>query len=135
MRAILTDEQRQRYDAFERERRSKSIERALMLLQQEKENVSFLPETRQKLIHVLVEHCSSSHFSSPMMNPYGACLVFLEADRIQERWRPLLNEPQREVMDELIKMAKRMEPALRSSGMWPQNRDADDEEVADASKE
>jgi hypothetical protein len=84
-------------------------------------------ETRRKICELIVAQGRLPESSIPNMN----YIVLLEADRIADQVRPLMDDEQWEAFQQLVIPAKRVEPAIRRYAQWPPAPVNDEDEVAD----
>ncbi|MBI5759546.1 MAG: hypothetical protein HZA46_13590 [Planctomycetales bacterium] len=134
LRTALTDEQQTRYRRLERELRIEAIERALTNWDRGTNGLKLArgTETRRKFIDTLVERGNFPQINNPYM-PY---IVLLEADRLEDQLKPLLNETQWHAFKTQVVQARRLEPNIRQLAQWPLPAPEDDEETpTDAKKE
>ena len=128
LRRVLTDEQRIRYRAFEREQQVKMVESVLMNWDRAANGVKLSADNRRKFVDVLVEH---GHLP-PARCPYIHYIVLLEAGRLEEQLKPLLTEENWGKLQTQITQARSVEPQLRRMGHLPRLADDDDEDDAPA---
>src|SRR6185436_10596755 len=100
----------------ERERKVSVVESALMITNGRANVIQLTGESRQKFIDTLVDH---GHIPQSA-NRYGAYIVLLEADRLQHLLQPLMTETEWQSIQVQVGIARRLEPMLRKSGLWPQ---------------
>lgn len=122
LRTTLSDEQLPRYRALVRERAVQAVENALRILDSQT-RTKLVGDNRQKFIDTLVDHGNFPQTNSP----YIQYIVWLEADRLEDQLKPLLDETQRLAFQQQVGKARQVEQALRSSGQWPGAQPADDD--------
>ena len=123
LRTTLTDEQLARFQALVRERSVERVEDALSNWDRAAGRTKLVGEHRQKFIDTLVEHGNFPQTSSP----YIQYFVWLEAGRLEDQLKPLLDETQRLAVKQQVSNARRVEQVLRSTGQWPVAQPADDD--------
>ncbi len=123
LRHSLTDEQRVRWQALERERQRTVVESAILTWERTTNGVKIPVASRQKFVDVLVEYGELPE----TRNSYINYVVLVEAGKLEDRLKPILHEDVWETLQKQITQAKQVEAALRRSGQWPV-RAADDDE-------
>ena len=131
LRHILTDEQRVRWQALERERQKTVIESAILTWERTANGVKIPVASRQKFVEVLVEYGDLPETRHSFIN----YVVLVEAGKLEDRLKPILHEDVWEKLQTQIAQAKQIEATLRRSGQWPVRAADDDEELADTAKE
>mgnify|MGYP003390184672 CR=1 FL=1 len=128
LRRTLTDEQRLRYQALERQRQKATIEAAMLTWGQTANGLKLTGETRQKFTELILDHGRLPW----TVGSYGQYVVLLEANQLRDRMKPLLTEPEWEKFEWHVGLAKRYVPTLESSGLWTARRSDDDKEESAA---
>ena len=122
LRHTLTDEQRVRWQALERERQKSVVETAIQTWERMSNGLKITEPSRQKFIDVLVEYGELPETRTT----YIYYVVLVEVGKLEDRVKPILSE---EVWDKLqiqIAQAKQVEANLRRSGQWPERATDDD---------
>ena len=130
LRHMLTDEQRVRWQALERERQKTVIESAILTWERTANGVKIPVASRKEFVEILVEYGDLPE----TRNSYINYVVLVEAGKLEDRLKPILHEEVWEKLQTQITQAKQIEATLRRSGQWPV-RAADDDDAADAAKE
>jgi len=130
LRKTLTYEQLVQFRALARERSVQVVENALRGLDGNI-RTKLVGENRKKFIDTLVDHGSLPQTNSP----YIQYIVWLEAGRLEDQLKPLLDESQWQIFRQQVSNARRSEQALRQSGQWPVARPADDDSPPDNAKD
>lgn len=123
LRHMLTDEQRVRWQALERERRKAVIESAILSWERMANGAKIPVASRKEFVEILVEHGDLPETRHSYIN----YVVLVEAGKLEERLKPILPEDVWEKLRIQIGHAKQIEATLRKSGQWPV-RAADDDE-------
>ena len=132
LRRTLTDEQRVRYQAHERERRAAIIETALLNMERVANGLKLTGETRRQFVELVLENGRVPQ----NVGGYGQYIVLLEANQLRKRVKPLLTEAEWEKFEWQVGQAKRFVPTLESNGLWTARRINDDDEATiDATKD
>ena len=131
LRHILTDEQRVRWQALERERQKTVIESAILTWERTANGVKIPVASRQKFVEVLVEYGDLPETRHSYIN----YVVLVEVGKLEDRLKPILHEDVWEKLRTQITQAKQIEATLRRSGQWPVRAADDDEELANTAKE
>jgi hypothetical protein len=122
LRKTLTDEQLTQFRALVRERAVQAVENLLRPLDASSQT-KLVGEKRKKFIDTLVDQARLPETN----NPYVQFIVMLEASRLEDQLKPLLNEDQWQTFRQQVNNARRMENMLRQSGQWPAPQAEDDE--------
>lgn len=126
LRHILTDEQRVRWQALERERQKTVIESAILTWERMANGVKIPVASRQKFVEILVEYGDLPETRHSYIN----YVVLVEAGKLEDRLKPILHEEVWEKLQTQITQAKQIEATLRRSGQWPVR--AEDDDVPDS---
>ncbi len=126
LRHCLTDEQRVRWQALERERWRTAVESAIVTWQRMPNGFMLTNESRGQFVDVLVEHGDIPD----TRNSYIHYVVLVEAGKLEDRLKPLVSEEVWEKLQKQITQARQVEATLRKSGQWPAR--ATDDDVADS---
>jgi hypothetical protein len=138
LRHTLTPEQFTRYRRLERERQAKMIDGVLINLAAtaniewalaDDTNTSISERrqvNRKRFIDELLTHGELPR----TQNAYLQYIVLLEIGRLENQLKPLVSEESWKKLQAQVVDARRLEPALRKSKVWPVAH-ADDDEVAD----
>ena len=141
LRHTLTAEQFTRYQDLERERQAKMIDGVLINLastaniewaQSDDANTSISERrqvNRKRFIDELLAHGKLPR----TQNAYLQYIVLLEIGRLESRLKPLVIEDSWKKLQTKVTEARRMEPTLRKSKLWPVAQ-ADDDEPAHTEK-
>lgn len=131
LRHTLTDEQRVRWQALERERQRTVIESAILTWERMTNGVKIPVDSRQRFVDVLVEYGDLPE----TRHTYITYVVLVEAGKLEDRLKPILHEEVWKKLQTQITQAKQIEATLRRSGQWPERAADDDDELADKAKE
>lgn len=135
LRRTLDDEQRAEYQRLLRQRQLEAAEAGVVVWERVTTNgngvkaigLKLSPETRRKVCERIVERGRFPEASTPYMR----YIVLLEADRIADQVRPLMDEEQWEEFQKLVAQAKRVEPSIRRYAQWPPASPDEDDESKD----
>ena len=135
LQGTLTDEQRARWRAVQRERQKAIIQAAFVQLnaQQTPVGTKLTAESQQKLTELILDHGRLPQ----SVGPYGQYIVLLEANLLRDRVKPLLSVEEWDRFESQVGQAKRYVPTLESYGLWTERRsdtkdnETDDEETKD----
>ena len=125
LRRILTDEQRVLWQKLQRERQKTIIETALQNAERTEPGLKLKNETRTKIVELILDHGRLPQ----SVGPYGAHIVFLEANLLCDRVKPLLTDDEWKKFEWQVGQSKRFEPTLEAYGLWTARRSADDDET------
>lgn len=133
LRRTLDDEQRVEYQRLLRQRQLDAAESGFSVWDRVNNNnaringLKLNPETRRKVCELIVEQGRMPESSTPYMN----YIVLLEANRIEDQVRPLMDNEQWEAFQKLVAQAQRVEPSIRRYAQWPPTPGNDDDEAKD----
>ena len=133
LRRTLDEQQRADYQQLLRQRQLAAVETSLPVRDGVNNNnarvlvwkVSLA--TRRKIGELIVAEGRLPESPTPYMN----YIVLLEADRIAEQIRPLMDDEQWEAFQKLVAQAKRVEPNIRRYAQWPPASPNEDDETKD----
>lgn len=136
LRRTLDDQQRTDYQQLLRQRQLEAAEAGVVVWERVTTNgngvrafgLKLSSETRRKVCELIVEQGRMPE--SP--NSYMRYIVMLEADRIADQLRPLMDDEQWDEFQKLVTQAKRVEPSIRRYAQWPPVANNEDDEVADS---
>ncbi len=132
LRHSLTDEQRLRWQALERERQKAIIETAIEDWGRMAVDFKLADEVRQKFTDLILDHGRLPQ----NVASYGRYIVLLEANLLRDRVKPLLTEDEWHDFEWLVGQAKKEVPTLESYGLWTARRSKiSDDEAGDESKD
>jgi hypothetical protein len=136
LRRTLDEQQRADYQQLLRQRQLEAAETGLTVWDRVNNNnaralgVKLSPETRRKMCELIVAEGRLPESATPYMN----YIVLLEADRIADQVRPLMDDEQWEAFQKLVAQAKRVEPSIRRYAQWPP-APAEEEDSANVAKD
>ncbi len=128
LRGILTDQQRVRWQAFERERKKGIIEAALQISERTDLGLKLRGEVRNDFIELVLDHGQLPQ----SVGPYGQWIVFLEANLLRDRVKLLLNDDEWKRFEWQVGQSKRYVPTLETYGIWTARRAKEDDDEASA---
>jgi hypothetical protein len=123
LRQLLKDDQLVRYRSLERERRVAVVDGVLLNWGRMTNGIKLTGERHKQIINLLVDHGQFPQGFSP----YTHYIVMLEAARLEEQLKPLLDDQQWVAFQTQLVVARRVEPTLRRMGEWPISPPSDDD--------
>lgn len=135
LRRTLDDQQRAEFQRLLRQRQLEAAEAGVVVWERVTTNgngvkaigLKLSSDTRRKVCELIVEQGRLPEST----NPYMRYIVLLEADRLADNVRPLMNDEQWEEFQKLVEQAKRVEPSIRRYAQWPPVPVSDDDETKD----
>ncbi|TXT22001.1 MAG: hypothetical protein FD138_3842 [Planctomycetota bacterium] len=137
LRRTLDPQQRANYQQLLRQRQLEAADSALSAWDRVKLNnnvrvnvingIKLSPKTRREVSELIVAQDRLPESSTSYMN----YIVLLEADRIADQIRPLMDDEQWEAFQKLVAQAKRVEPSIRRYAQWPPTSADEDDETKD----
>lgn len=131
LRHVLTDEQRVRWQALERERQKAVIESAILTWERMANGAKIPVASRKEFVEILVEYGDLPETRHSYIN----YVVLVEAGKLEDRLKLILHEEVWEKLQTQITQAKQIEATLRRSGQWPVRAPEDEDGLADTAKE
>ena len=130
LRGLLTELQKEDYQTLQIERQKKMLEQTAAGFGRNNNIAQWSEASRTQFVEVMLKQ---AHLPK-IQHPYCHIIVLLEAGRLEEQLKPVLNDAEWQALQIQINQAQRSAPHLRDSGIWPIEPN-DDDELADAKKE